>query len=329
MNYWVQLATEQFPPSQLVEQAMEAERAGFDAVNVSDHYQPWWEPGQSGQAWTLLGAICHATGRVGVGTGVTAPVYRYHPAVVAQFAATVEELSPGRGFLGIGSGEALNEVPCGMDWPDTGEQVRRMEEALEIIGRLLDGQRVDHHGEFFRTRGAYLHTRGERRPPVYVSAFGPDAAGVAARCGDGLWTLADPESAPELIAAYRSACADAGKEPGEIILQAGFSWAEDDAAALEGARVWKATQPEEYFTDDWHDPTAMFEKADREVSDEEFMQSYIVSSDPEHHVERIREVEELGATTVCLQNGSGADPLGAMRTYGERILPALKGARVS
>jgi coenzyme F420-dependent glucose-6-phosphate dehydrogenase len=328
MNYWVQLATEQFPPSELVDQAIEAERAGFDAVNVSDHFQPWWEPGHSGQAWTLLGAICHATDRVGVGTGVTAPVYRYNPAVVAQFAATVEELSPGRGFLGIGSGEALNEVPCGMDWPDTSEQVRRMEEALELIGRLLDGERVDHHGEFFRTRAAYLHTRGERRPPVYVSAFGPDAAGVAARHGDGLWTLADPESAPELIDAYRSACDDAGKEPGEIILQTGFSWAEHDSAALEGARVWKATQPQEYFTDDWHDPTAMFEKADREVSDEEFTQSYIISSDPEHHVERIREIEELGATVVCLQNGSGADPLGALRTYGERILPALKGARV-
>jgi coenzyme F420-dependent glucose-6-phosphate dehydrogenase len=328
MNYWVQLATEQFPPSELVDQAIEAERAGFDAVNVSDHFQPWWEPGHSGQAWTLLGAICHATERVGVGTGVTAPVYRYNPAVVAQFAATVEELSPGRGFLGIGSGEALNEVPCGMEWPDTGEQVRRMEEALELIGRLLDGQRVDHHGEFFRTRGAYLHTRGVRRPPVYVSAFGPDAAGVAARHGDGLWTLADPESAPGLIDAYRSACDDAGKEPGEIILQTGFSWAEDDEAALEGARVWKATQPQEYFTDDWHDPTAMFEKADREVSDEEFAASYIISSDPERHVHRIREVEELGATVVCLQNGSGADPLGALRTYGERILPALKGARV-
>ena len=205
MNYWVQLATEQFPPSELVEQAIEAERAGFDAVNVSDHFQPWWEPGHSGQAWTLLGAICQATERVGVGTGVTAPVYRYNPAVVAQFAATVEELSPGRGFLGIGSGEALNEVPCGMDWPDTGRQVRRMEEALEIIGKLLDGQRVDHHGEFFRTRGAYLHTRGERRPPVYVSAFGPDAAGVAARRGDGLWTLADPDNAPDLIDAYRAA----------------------------------------------------------------------------------------------------------------------------
>jgi coenzyme F420-dependent glucose-6-phosphate dehydrogenase len=328
MDYWVQLATEQFPPSALVDQAVEAERAGFDAVNVSDHYQPWWEPGHSGQAWTLLGAICHATEKVGVGTGVTAPVYRYNPAVVAQFAATVEELSPGRGFLGIGSGEALNEVPCGMDWPDTGEQVRRMEEALEIIGRLLDGERVDHEGRFFRTRGAYLHTRGERRPPVYVSAFGPDAAAVAGRLGDGLWTLADPESAPELIDAYRGACEDAGREPGEVILQTGFSWAEDDDAALEGARVWKSTQPEEYFTDDWHDPKAMFEKADREVPDDDFKESYIVASDPEHHLERIREVEGMGATVVCLQNGSGADPLGALRTYGTKVLPALKGARV-
>jgi coenzyme F420-dependent glucose-6-phosphate dehydrogenase len=259
---------------------------------------------------------------------VTAPVYRYNPAVVAQFVATVEELSPGRGFLGIGSGEALNEVPCGMDWPDTGEQVRRMEEALEVIGRLLDGERIDHNGRFFRTSGAYLHTRGERRPPVYVSAFGPDAAAVAARFGDGLWTLADPESAPDLIDAYRSACDGAGKEPGEIILQAGFSWAEDDDKALEGARVWKATRPEEYFTEDWHDPKAMFEKADREVSDEEFTQSYTVNSDPEHHVERVREIEELGVTVVCLQNASGADPRGALRTYGEHVLPALKGARV-
>jgi coenzyme F420-dependent glucose-6-phosphate dehydrogenase len=182
---------------------------------------------------------------------------------------------------------------------------------------------------FFRTRGAYLHTRGERRPPVYVSAFGPDAAQVAGRLGDGLWTLADPDSAPGLIDAYRDACDDAGKEPGEIILQTGFSWASDDEAALEGARVWKATQPEEYFTDDWHDPKAMFDKAEREVSDDEFKESYIVSSDPEHHVERIREIERIGATVVCLQNGSGADPLGALRIYKDQVLPALKGAGVS
>jgi coenzyme F420-dependent glucose-6-phosphate dehydrogenase len=328
MRYWVQLATEQFPPSGLVDQGVEAERAGFDAINVSDHFQPWWEPGHSGQAWTLLGALGQATERIGLGTGVTAPVHRYHPAVVAQFAATLEELNPGRAFLGIGSGESLNESPCGMDWPGTGEQVRRMEEALEIINRLLNGERVDHDGRFFRTKAAYLHTRGERRPPLYVSAFGPDAATVAAGLGDGLWTLADPEQAPELIDAYRGACEDAGKEPGEIILQTGMSWAEDDDAALEGARVWKATQPEEFFTDDWHDPKAMYEKAEREVSDDDLKESYVIGSDPGTHVERLREVERLGATVVCIQNASGSDPLGALRTYGEHVLPALKGARV-
>jgi len=328
MRYWVQLATEQFPPSELVDQAVEAERAGFDGLNVSDHFQPWWEPGHAGQAWALLGAIGQATGRIEIGTGVTAPVYRYNPAVVAQFGATLEELFPGRAFLGIGSGESLNESPAGMDWPDTGEQVRRMEEALDLIDRLLDGERVDHDGRFFRTKGAYLHTRGRERPPLYVSAFGPDAAGVAARFGDGLWTLADPESAPDLIEIYRRECEAIGKESGEIILQAGFSWAQDDDTALEGARVWKAAQPPEYFTDDWHHPKAMFEHAEAEVSDDEFLESYIVGSDPELHLERVREVERLGATIVCLQNGSGADPLGALRTYGERVLPALRGARV-
>jgi coenzyme F420-dependent glucose-6-phosphate dehydrogenase len=328
MRYWVQLATEQFPPSAVVRQAVEAERAGFDALNVSDHFQPWWEPGESGHAWALLGAIGQATSRIGVGTGVTAPVHRHNPAVVAQFAATMEEMCPGRAYLGIGSGESLNESPCGMDWPPVAEQVERMEEALEIIDRLLEGERLDHHGRFYRTKAAYLHTRGERRPPVYVSAFGPRAAGVAARLGDGLWTLADPEQAPQIVDAYRGACEDADKEPGEIILQAGFSWAEDDQAALEGARVWKSTQIPDYFTDDWHDPRAMYERAEREISDDDFKEAYIVSSDPELHAERVREVERLGATVVCLQNGSGAAPEQALRVYGEHVLPALRGARV-
>jgi coenzyme F420-dependent glucose-6-phosphate dehydrogenase len=328
MRYWIQLATEQFPPSALVRQAQEAERAGFDALNVSDHLQPWWEPGESGNAWALLGAIGQTTSKLDVGTGVTAPVYRHNPVVVAQFAATIEELSPGRAYLGIGSGEALNEVPSGMDWPPVPEQVERMDEALEIINRLLDGERLDHDGRFYRTKAAYLHTRGERRPPVYVSAFGPRAAAVAAQRSDGVWTLADPEQAPEIIDAYRGACDDAGKEPGEIILQGGFSWAADDDAALEGSRVWKSTQVPDYFTDDWHDPRAMYERAEKEVSDDEFKEAYIVSSDPEVHAERVREIERLGATTVCLQNGSGSAPEQAVRVYGEQVLPALRGARV-
>jgi coenzyme F420-dependent glucose-6-phosphate dehydrogenase len=328
MRYWTQLATEHFPPSALVRQAAEAERAGFDALNVSDHFQPWWEPGESGHAWALLGAIGQATSSVDVGTGVTAPVYRHNPAVVAQFAATMEEMCPGRAYLGIGSGESLNESPCGMDWPPVAEQVARMEEALEIIHRLLDGERLEHQGRFYRTKAAYLHTRGERRPPVYVSAFGPDAAGVAARLGDGVWTLADPDQAPGVIDAYRGACDDAGKEPGQIIVQTGFSWAEDDDAALEGARVWKSTQIPDYFTDDWHHPSAMYERAESEVSDDQFKEAYIVSSDPQVHAERVREIERLGATVVCLQNASGAAPEDALRVYGERVLPALRGAHV-
>ena len=323
MRYWVQLATEQFPPRTLVEQAVAAERAGFDGINVSDHFQPWWEPGESPHAWAVLGAIANATESAALGTGVTAPVFRHNPATVAQFIATIEELSPGRAFLGIGSGEALNEAPSGMDWPPVGEQIARMEEALEIIRPLLAGERVDHEGRFFRTKAAYLHTRGERRPPVYVSAFGPEAAEVAGRLGDGVWTMGDPEMAPPVIEAYRAACDDAGREPGEIILQAGFSWAEDEDAALEGARVWKSTQIPDYFTDDWHDPKAMYERAEAEISDDDFKQSYIVSSDPAKHVERIREIEALGATVVCLQNGSGADPIRALEVYGGSVLPSL------
>jgi coenzyme F420-dependent glucose-6-phosphate dehydrogenase len=327
-RYWTQLATEQFPPGDLVAQAAEAERAGFDALNVSDHYQPWWEPGESGHAWVLLGAIGQATDSIPIGTGVTAPVYRHNPAVVAQAFASLEQMNPGRAFLGIGSGESLNETPCGMDWPSVDEQIDRMDEALEIINRLFDGERLDFEGRHFRTKHAYLHTLAERRVPIYVSAFGAKAAGVAARRSDGLWTLADPDSAPELIDAYRAACDDAGKEPGEIILQTGFSWAEDDDAALEGARVWKATQPPEFFTDDWSVPAEMYSHAEEQVSDEEFLESYIVSSDPDYHAERIREVVRLGATIVCLQNGSGADPHGALRAYGEQVLPALRGSRV-
>jgi coenzyme F420-dependent glucose-6-phosphate dehydrogenase len=329
VRYWTQLATEQFGPVELVRQAAEADRAGFDALNVSDHYQPWWEPGESPHAWVLLGAIGRETERISIGTGVTAPVYRHNPAVVAQAFATLEAMYPGRAFLGIGSGESLNESPCGMDWPPVREQVDRMEEALEIIGRLLDGERLDYDGRFFRTKAAFLHTRGERRVPIYVSAFGPRAAGVAARLGDGVWTLADPERAPEVIDAYRAACEDAEKEPGEIILQGGFSWAEDDDEALEGARVWKGAQPLEHFTDDWHDPQAMYRNGEEQVSDEDFREAYIISSDPEVHAERAREIERMGATVVCLQNASGAAPETALRVYGSEVLPALRAARVT
>jgi coenzyme F420-dependent glucose-6-phosphate dehydrogenase len=325
VRYFHFCAHEQFPPEQLLRQAVAAEKAGFDGIGCSDHLQPWWEPGESGHAWVWLGAAGQATEKIPLGTGVTPPGPRHHPVLIAQAWATLELLFPGRPYLGFGSGESLNESPLGADWPPVGEQIERMEEALELIRRLWDGERVTHDGKHFSTKEALIHSLPERKPPIYVSAFGPEAAAVAGRHGDGLWTLADPEQAPEVIDAYKSAAENAGREPGEILLQVGISWAEDDDAALEGARVWKGAQPDEFYTDDWHRPKEMYEEGERQLSDDDLKEAFIISSDPDHHVERIRAVEEMGATTVVLMNNSGADPMGAIGIYGEQVLPALRG----
>ncbi|MBA3301322.1 MAG: TIGR03557 family F420-dependent LLM class oxidoreductase [Thermoleophilaceae bacterium] len=329
MRFFYGASQEQFPPSDLLRQAAAAERAGFDGISSSDHLQPWWEPGESGHTWPWLGAALQATSRVPVGTGVTTPGPRYHPVMVAQAWATMEEMYPGRTFLGFGSGEALNEAPLGEGWPPVGEQIERMDEALELIDMLWNGERVDYEGRHWKTDAAKLHTLPEKRPPIWVSAFGPKAAKVAGRWGQGVWTLADPEKAPEVIEAYRAAADDANREPGEVVLQALWSWAETDEEALRGAEVWKGAQPEEFFKDDWHDPQSMVEEGRRQLSDEEFMEAAIVSSDPDVHSDRIRELEKLGATVVVLQNNSGADPHAAIETYRERVLPALKGTGVS
>jgi len=317
---------EQFPPQDLLQQAIAAERAGFDGITCSDHLQPWWQGGESGHAWVWLGAAGQATERAALGTGVTPPGPRFHPVLIAQAWATLELLFPGRPYLGIGSGESLNESPLGADWPSVGEQIERLEEGLEIIRRLLAGETVDHDGKYFSTKNAVLHSRPDRIPPIYVSAFGPQAAEVAGRLGDGVWTLGDPETAPEIIDAYRATATAAGREAGEIVLQGSFSWAPDDDAALASARVWKGAQPKEFFSDDWHDPAAMYAEGERQVSDDDLREAFIIGSDPAEHADRIRQLIELGATIVPLQNNS-PDPIAAIGVYGEDVLPALRGVR--
>jgi coenzyme F420-dependent glucose-6-phosphate dehydrogenase len=326
MRFFYGCAHEQFPPDDLLAQAVAAERAGFDGIGASDHLQPWWEPGEAGHAWVWLGAAAEATSRVPIGTAVTPPGPRYHPVLIAQAWATLETMYPQRPFLGFGSGESLNESPLGAEWPSPGEQVERMEEALEMIHALFDGERLTRRGRHFSADGAYLHTNPGRRPPIYVSAFGPKAAAVAGRWGDGLWTLPDPESTGEIIDAYRSAAEEAGRGPGEIILQTQFSWAETEEEALEGARVWKGAQPDEFYTDDVHDPGEMYERGEREVSDEDLKEALIIGPDPSHHVDRIRQIAEMGATTIALMNVSGADPHGAIGFYGEQVLPEARKA---
>ena len=326
--YGIALGHERFSPSDLLEQAIAAERAGFDAVCCSDHLAPWWNveqgpPAHCGNAWVWLGAVGQATERVSLGTGVTSLVHRYNPVVVAQQVATMEQLNPGRAFLGVGSGEAMNEVPAGMRWPSVGEQLRRTEEALEIIKRLLDGETVTFNGEYFAAESAQLYLRTERRPPVYMSAFGPEAAAIAGRLADGIWTLADPQKAPPVIAAYRRAAEEAGREPGEIVLQGMASWAPDDDAALEGAREWKGTLVDENYTHPVSDPAEVGANGS-EVSDVKFKMMGLISADPAQHIKKIKAMQQLGATAVVVMNISGHDPLGMVRVYGEEVLPALR-----
>ncbi len=320
-QFWFEASAEEFLPSEMLEQAQAAEGARFDALMVSDHFAPWWPEGRASGAWPVLGALGQVTS-LPIGTGVTPIVHHYHPAVIAQFAMALEELYPGRVVLGIGSGEALNEVPLGLDpFPSPAEKIERFGQGMEAIWRLWAGETVTMDAGWFKLKEAKLYTRARTRPRLIPSAFGPQAAAVAARHGDGLWTLGDPESAPEVIEAFRSAGGT-----GEVVFQAGFHLAETEEAAIAAAAKWKPTQVAEAYNRDVHDQDDMRRRADEQMSDEEFAHSgFLVGADAAEHVERIREMERAGATVVCLQLIGDADPMGSIRRYGEQVLPALRG----
>jgi coenzyme F420-dependent glucose-6-phosphate dehydrogenase len=327
--YGIALAHERYQPDELIEQAVAAEQAGFDAICCSDHLEPWWTPdaptpAACGNAWVWLGAAGQATNRVSLGPAVTGLLHRYNPVVVAQQVATLERLNPGRAFVGVGSSEAMNEIPAGLDWPSTGEQLRRTEEALTIITRLLDGETVDFEGEFFKAKHARLYLKLDRRPPVYMSAFNEQAAEVAGRLADGVWTLADPRQVGGVVSAYRRGAEEAGREPGEIILQTLAAWATDDETALDAAREWKGTLVDEHYTEAIADPAVIGRTGADEVSDSTLKAMTIVSSDPSDHLKQIKLIEKMGATAVVVMNTSGPDPLGMIRTYGEHVLPELR-----
>jgi coenzyme F420-dependent glucose-6-phosphate dehydrogenase len=329
LAYGIALAHERFSAEELLTQAVEAERAGFDLVCCSDHLAPWWEsgdpaPAASGNAWVWLGAASQVTSTVALGPAVTALVHRYNPVVVAQQVATLETLAPGRAFLGVGSGEAMNEVPAGLSWPSVPEQLDRTEESLTIIRRLLDGETVTFKGRYFQTDSARLFGLPERRPPIFMSAFGPRAAEIAGRHADGVWTLADPRTVPGVIAGYRRACEDAGREPGEIILQAIAAIDDTADAALDSAREWKATQVKSHYSDDIHDPAQIQANGRDQVSDLAFKTTGLFSPDPQDHVRKIKALQQLGATAVVIMNVAGRNPVGTIRTYAESVLPHLR-----
>src|SRR5690606_18475169 len=218
------LMSEEHGPRALVQNAERAEAAGFDFAAISDHFFPWLEEqGHAPFAWAVLGGIAQATTRLDLMTAVTCPIMRYHPAVVAQAAATIGSMSEGRFSLGLGSGERLNEHVIGEGWPGTGERHERFSEALDIIQGLLSGELKNYSGAWFDLDDAQLYDRPEVKPAVVVAAGGPQAARLAGQKGDAL-IVTDPD--PELIEAYRSAGGE-GPRYAEVAL----CYAESEAAA--------------------------------------------------------------------------------------------------
>jgi coenzyme F420-dependent glucose-6-phosphate dehydrogenase len=326
-QFWFAASTEEFPPSEMLAQAKVADAAGFDAIGSSDHFHSWFPQGQGAAAWVFLPAAGQAIADRPLFTSVTPILHHYHPAVVAQYFMNLEELYPGRAILGVGSAEALSEVPLGLDWPEPKEMLARFDSGLEAIRRLWDGETLTMDGGWFKLNEAKLMTMAETRPRMIVSAFGPDAAAIAGKHGDGLWTLGDPESAPEVIEAYKKSCAEHGREVGEIVLQAGFALGDDEAALIKATKKWKTTQFPEYYLESDHDLEKMAASAEARMSDEEFAhEGFLVSADPEEHIRRIREMIEVddAVSVICLQSIGDLDPATSIRRYGEEILPAVR-----
>src|SRR5688572_4661758 len=182
------LSSEEHVPLTLVRNAARAEELGFDFLSISDHFHPWVDnQGESAFVWSVLGGIAAATERIPIGTGVTCPTIRIHPAIIAQAAATVGSMLPGRFFLGVGSGEALNEHILGDRWPPTDVRLAMLEEAIEVIRTLWQGGSQDHDGRYYRVENARIYTLPAELPPIIVAGAGPKAAALAGRVGDGYW----------------------------------------------------------------------------------------------------------------------------------------------
>jgi coenzyme F420-dependent glucose-6-phosphate dehydrogenase len=218
------LSSEEHPPRALVDNARRAEEVGFDFVSISDHFHPWVSAqGHSPFVWSVLGGIAAVTDRIAVGVGVTCPTTRIHPAIIAHAAATTALMFEGRFFLGVGTGEALNEHVLGHRWPRPETRLLMLEEAVEVIRALWAGETVDHRGDFYEVENARLFDPPVEAPPIIVSGFGDDAVRVAARIGDGYWGHA-PEK--DLLELYRSSGGT-----GPRYAQLNVCWGEDEAAA--------------------------------------------------------------------------------------------------
>jgi len=314
---------ESYQPEDLVEQAVAAEDAGFDVVLASDHFHPWVDDTcAAGFVWSWLGTVAARTDRVQLGTCVTCPLFHYHPALVAQMAATADRLSGGRMLLGLGTGEAINERSLGFTFPGYGERHARMEEALEIIRRLLDGEKLSYRGSYYTTETAKLYSLPTHPVPMLMAAGGPKSATLAGQRADGIITsVRNPEDTiSKVIEPYRRSAGERGGS--QLVLATRWTvLAEDNDEAwlaLSSMRGLRAPGRLEAT-----DPAELRARADA-MDPAEVLGSYTIVRDAAALVQAYQPlVTGIGADIVSIQVAS-TDPMAAISLIGKEVLPQLR-----
>ncbi len=312
------LSCEEYPPAELLAQARRAEEAGFAGLWISDHYHPWTDSqGQSPFVWSMIGAVAQVTERIPVGTGVTCPTLRIHPAVIAQAAATSQVLLDGRFTFGVGSGEALNETILGDRWPEADERLEMLEEAIEVIRRLWEGGQVSHRGTHYRVSNARLYTLPDAPPPIYVSGFGPKATDLAARIGDGYCT-----TSPDAEAIDRFRRGGGGGKP----VQAGSKvcFGDDRDACVKAVhRTWPNIGIPGELAQVLPQP-AHFEQAAELVTEEMISETVPCGPDLDEHVAGLREFADAGVDELFVHQ-VGGNTEAFFRAYEREVLPRMGG----
>ena len=312
-GYW--LSSEEHRPLDLVRDTARAEELGFTFAMISDHFHPWIDAqGHSPFVWSVLGGIAEATERIEVATGVTCPMIRTHPAIVAHAAATVGAMLPGRFTLGLGTGENLNEHVTGARWPAPDERVEMLEEAIEVIRLLWQGGEQTHRGRHYTVDHATLYTLPEQPIPIAVAAAKPIAAELAGRLGDALVNTTPDE---EIVSAYREAGGD-----GPLYGQVRLCWAEDEEEARETAfRLWRHTGLGGTINQELPRPSD-FDAVAESVTKEMATGSLPCGPDPEPVLAEIRKWQEAGFDRIALHQ-VGADQEGFFRFWEQELQPKL------
>jgi G6PDH family F420-dependent oxidoreductase len=314
------LSSEEHAPDALVRQARMAEEAGFSFALISDHYHPWIDrQGQSGFVWSIVGGIAQVTERLRLGTGVTCPLIRIHPAIIAQAAATAALLMPDRFFLGVGTGENLNEHILGDHWPPADVRRDMLCEAVEIMRLLWQGGRQSYAGRHYTLENARVYSLPEAPPPVYVAASGDESAALAGKIGDGLISTA-PE--PALIDAFEAGGGQGKPRYGQVTV----CWARDEASAKRTAlEVWPTAGLKGALITELALP-AHFEAAAELVTEDMIAQSIVCGPDRQKHLDKIREFVDAGYDHIYIHQ-VGPNQEGFFEFYAEQVLPHMHQAQ--